>query len=149
MGTFALDIQKFAIETKQDIDSAVRVVVKRLAEEVDKRSPVGNPDIWKYPNAPEGYIGGHFRINNQYKFGSIPDSEIDGTDASGSTAMAAVVAGIYSAPVAGVHYIANNVPYAQRLEDGWSGQTNHAPEGIYGLSMLTVIGGLHKFGFKV
>lgn len=139
--TFSADLAKFAKKTNQNIDSAVREVVLSLAVQVDERSPVGNPDIWTPPGAPAGYVGGHFRANNQYRFGSLPINEVEGVDASGTTATAAVKAGVYSSPVAGVHYIANNVPYAMALENGHSTQ---APKGIYKLSMISVVGGLRR-----
>jgi len=153
--TFAADLTAFANARKLSIDNAVREVVTELHGEVDRRSPVGNRELWAsnmdratrgLPPQPEGYVGGHFRINNQYNFGSLPDSEVAGEDPSGSNSTAIAKAGIYSSPAAGVHYIANRVPYAMALENGHSTQ---APQGIYGLAMQTVVGQLHKFGFKV
>lgn len=147
MASFALDLQKYADKTKQSVGDAVREVVMTCATLVDERSPVGQPDIWLslHPSvdlktrkltrgaAPAGYLGGHFRMNNQYKFGSVPTGEVEGEDPSGAEAMAKIKAGVYAAPVAGMHYIANNVPYAMALENGHSTQ---APQGIYGLAAI-------------
>lgn len=151
MASFAASITAFAKKTNRTIDESVRVVVMELAREVDKRSPVGNKERWAanierasrgLPALPAGYVGGHFRANNQYHFGSLPLGEIDGTDKDGSRTLVSTHAGVYSAPTAGVHYIANNVPYAIALENGHSSQAPRAPEAVYGLAMMTVVGEL-------
>lgn len=133
--SFALDLTEYAKRTGARMDTIVRGVVMGLAERIDERSPVGNPSIWKFPDrAPPGYAGGHFRKNWQYKFGSAPTGEVDGVDGRGSrTALNAVLTGVQAAPGAGVHYLANNVPYAERLENGWSTQ---APGGMVGLAVV-------------
>lgn len=141
MGNFSADLKKFTERKKLDLDKAVREVVTELHAEVDRRSPVGNPDIWKPPGGPPGYVGGHFRANNQYKFGSVPTGEIDGVDPTGSNAVSVAKAGIYSAPAAGVHYIANNVTYSIPIEEGHSTQ---APQGVYKLAMMTIVGKLQN-----
>lgn len=144
--SFALDIQKYADKTKQSMGDAVREVVMTCATLVDERSPVGNREIWAVnidrasrglPPTPAGYLGGHFRMNNQYKFGSVPAGEVEGEDPSGAEAMAKVKVGVMAAPVAGMHYIANNVPYAIALENGHSTQ---APQGVYGLAAIDAAG---------
>lgn len=144
MGTFAIDISKWAEKTKQSIGDGVREVVMTAAANVDLRSPVGDSERWAdniarasrgLPALPEGYAGGHFRANNQYRFGSVPTGEIEGVDPDGSATLAAIRAGVYAAPIAGLHYIANNVPYARALENGHSTQ---APQGIYGLAAIDV-----------
>lgn len=150
MMAFEADIMKFAVETKQNIDSAVREIVLTLGAEVDKRSPIGNRELWAsniyrasrgLAPLPEGYVGGHFRANNQYGFGAKPSGEITGEDPSGKTTMNTLQAKIALAPAAGVHYIANNVPYAVALENGHSKQ---APQGIYRLAMMDVVNGIRR-----
>lgn len=145
MGTFAIDLAKYAETTKQSMGEAVREVVMTVATFVDERSPIGNKALWTtefidvanklgwIKDSGKGYIGGHFRANNQYQFGTPPTSEIEGTDASGEATMARIKAGVMSSPIAGMHYIANNVPYARALENGHSTQ---APQGIYGLAAI-------------
>lgn len=146
MGTFAIDLTAYAKRTGQKVDDAVREVVKECARQVDRRSPVGDSEKWAanisrasrgLAPLPKGYIGGHFRINNQYKFGSLPDGEVEGHDKNGAVAKTAMYAGIETSPAAGVHYIANNVPYAMALENGHS--RLQAPQGIYGLAMLDAV----------
>lgn len=145
MANFSASISEYAQRTKLGIDAAVKEVVTELHAEVDRRSPVGNPSLWK-GSAPFGYVGGHFRANNQYKFGSVPESEIPGVDASGANSTAAARSLIAAAPVVGVHYIANNVPYARALEEGHS--QVQAPQGVYRLALQSVANKLKSFGFK-
>lgn len=145
MGTFAIDLAKYAETTKQSMGEAVREVVMTAAAFVDERSPVGNRALWTsefmtaaaslgwIAEGAKGYIGGHFRANNQYQFGTPPTGEIAGTDESGEATMARIKAGVMTAPIAGMHYIANNVPYARALENGHSTQ---APQGIYSLAAI-------------
>jgi len=118
---------------------------KRIALEVFRRvifrSPVGNPSLWANPgSAPPGYVGGRFRGNWQISL-SLNSSETGNTDASGA---ATVAQGFGS--LAGVRdtrgrtiWIFNNVPYAQRLEQGWSSQ---APGGIVSVTLAEVEAGI-------
>lgn len=146
MGTFALDLAAYAKRTGQKVDDAVREVVKECARQVDRRSPVGNSELWAanisraargLPPLPKGYIGGHFRINNQYRFGIPPRNIVEGTDPTGTTALSAMVDSINASPAGGVHYVSNNVPYAEALENGHS--RVQAPQGIYGLAMVDAV----------
>jgi hypothetical protein len=140
--SFAINMSKWTEKTKQSIDHGVREVIFTVAGFVDERSPVGNRELWAdnisraergLPPRPAGYIGGHFRANNQYHFGAPPDNEVDGVDPDGGMTLAKIKAGVLSSPVAGIHWIANNVPYAMALENGHSKQQ---PEGIYKLAVM-------------
>lgn len=148
--TFEADITAYAKRTNQRIDSAVREIVMTVATAVDERSPVGKKELWAInidratrglPAIPKGYIGGHFRMNNQYRFGSVPSESVDGVDPSGGVALARIEAGLEASPAAGVHYIANTLPYAAALEFGHSSQ---APQGIYGLAAIDVASAINK-----
>lgn len=131
MGQFTVSLRNFADNTKGKIEYLIKDVVRELARNIDLRSPVGDASYWR-SKPPKGYLGGHYRANNQYKFGSYPDGEIDLIDPTGLVTMARVMADIDSAPVYGLHYIANNVPYNIRIEEeSWSRQ---APQGVYGLA---------------
>ena len=132
MSTFALDLAKFAEKAKERADEAVGSVVVGIAAELDRRSPVGDAKYWKHP-APKGYVGGHFRANWQLAIGSMPNGEVPGVDPTGASAQARIMAAIPDDASGRVYYLANNVPYAQRIEYGWSRQ---APEGLVGLTVL-------------
>ena len=88
-------------------------------------SPVGDPTTWLNP-APAGYVGGHFRRNWQISTGqTLP--ELDGVDTTaGAEPMARGKVIIEAAATSGRTFlrliIQNNVPYANRLAQGWSRQ---------------------------
>lgn len=128
-GVFSLQLQKFAEKAGARADEAVSRIVIASAAKIDARSPVGNPELWKHP-APAGYVGGHFRANWQLGINELPRNELPGVDASGGETQAKLVAEVPDKAAGNVYYIANNVPYALRLEYGWSSQ---APQGMVGL----------------
>jgi hypothetical protein len=69
---------------------------------------------------------GRFKGNWQVTYGVPAASVRDILDKSGAVS-GAEVAKVMSLPAGGVVYLANNLPYAQRLEYGWSKQ---APAGM-------------------
>lgn len=89
-------------------------------------SPVGDPRLWENPeSAPEGYVGGHFRRNWLVSIGGFNESEIEGQDANGAVTAAAGRREIdrWERRKLGTGLvIQNNVPYANRLAEGWSSQ---------------------------
>lgn len=79
--------------------------------------------------APKGYTGGRFRGNWQIGFDSAPQGAIDRIDKSGQETLAtngAILAGYRANEVSTIYFV-NNVPYAVRLEFGYSKQ---APRGM-------------------
>ena len=92
-------------------------------------SPVGNPDLWQNPaSAPPGYVGGHFRRNWQVSIGGFNSTEIEGEDQNGASTLAQAKGQIdrYEArrSAGPTLVIQNNVPYANRLANGWSVQAD-------------------------
>lgn len=132
MGSFTLDLQRFAEKCAERADDAVGNIVVRIAAELDKRSPVGDATYWKNP-PPAGYIGGHFRANWQLGVGAMPMGEVPGVDRTGEKTQGQIMAEIPEAAAGKVYYIANNTEYSQRIEHGWSRQ---APQGIVGLTVI-------------
>ena len=103
-----------------------------LLKSVVYKSPVGDATLWQSP-PPAGYVGGRFRGNWQLGVNNQPSGEVDNIDANGSSTLAAGMANIPTTNAAGnIYYITNNLPYAQRLENGWSSQ---APAGIVSLTV--------------
>lgn len=84
--------------------------------------------------APKGYTGGHFRANWDFGTGQAPSDQYDVIDATGAASRQRIQDGIGAAKlVGGKHYVVNNLPYAERLENGWSRQ---APNGMVGLTVV-------------
>jgi len=129
--SFALDIRKFVEKAKDRADIAVKGTVIGVAAKVDERSPVGDAKYWKHP-PPKGYVGGRFRGNWQLGVGSMPGGVLNRVDPTGSKVMAEIGAAIPADAAGKVYYLANNLPYAQRIENGWSRQ---APTGVVGLTV--------------
>jgi len=143
--SFLLDIKKFVVNVHNKSDAVVRRTVVGLANSIIMRSPVGLPEgggeggvpPWK-SKPPKGYSGGHFRANWQLGINSLPPGEIEGLDKTGEPTKARIQAGIPAKSAGKVYYIANNLDYAQVLENG---RTDHsgshqAPHGMVGLACV-------------
>jgi hypothetical protein len=132
MSDFAANISQFVARANGNVDAVVRKIILDIGTKIVMRSPVGDGDLWQSP-PPPGYVGGRFRANWQYTFGEPATQATDAIDASGSSAISAIQSGVGANNVAGLHYLSNNLPYAKRLEEGWSTQ---APSGMVGLTLV-------------
>jgi hypothetical protein len=126
-GSFSLDLRKFTEHTKSNADLAVRGLILRVGRGIDEKSPVGDASYWVKP-PPPGYAGGRFRANWQYSEGAPSTSYTSDVDPSGGATLAKLAAGIVPNPAGKVHYYVNNLPYARRIENGWSHR--QAPQGV-------------------
>lgn len=131
--SFSDDVNKFTKKTKTQGGNNVRKFVLKVAESLILKTPVGDPSRWKTKYKPLGYAGGTARANWQHGFHSFPLSFNDVQDKSGSRTLDAIRRNVFVAEPFQVHYIANNTPYIQRLEDGHSGQ---APNGMLKTTLL-------------
>ncbi len=87
------------------------------------RSPVGNPDNWQNPDsAPPGYVGGHFRRNWLVSIGGFNETELAGAEEPAAFTLGRGKNQInaWKRSRAARLVIQNNVPYANRLAQGWS-----------------------------
>jgi hypothetical protein len=107
---------------ESEIDDIARKTAFSVLTNVVLATPVGNPTLWKQPeSAPPGYVGGHARRNWQVGLRAPKNDELPGVDKSGTTAIAKG-RGTIDAYRKGKIYITNNVPYINRLNNGWSRQ---------------------------
>ena len=128
--SFAADVSRWCKETAPKTnEKIIKTVVMEVANRVIFRSPVGDPSVWQSP-PPPGYAGGRFRANWIYGFGSAPTNFSDAIDPSGAKTLGDIISRVATQKASGVHWIANNLPYAERIENGWSAQ---APQGVVGL----------------
>lgn len=132
MSTFALQLGEFAAKTKEKADLVVGRVVMGVATDLDMRSPVGDASYWKH-KPPKGYVGGRFRGNWQLGISSAPAGETGRIDPTGQDTLGAIVAEIPTKAAGLTFFLVNNVPYARRIEEGWSRQ---APQGLVGLAVV-------------
>lgn len=118
MADFASQIKAFAEQTQTKLNTAVRAAVLQVGASVVNLSPVGDDSHWK--EKPKDFAGGLFKGNWQYGLGSAPDGVFDTIDPSGQASLQRIAEAIPADAAGGVHYIVNNLPYAQALEDGTS-----------------------------
>jgi len=114
--TFSADIAKFVVQAKGNIDEAARRATILLAQGVILKSPVDT---------------GRFRGNWMFAAGAVPRQVLETVDPGGQTTLSRLVAQIGRTGAGGVTYLSNNLPYAVRLENGWSKQ---APQGMVRLT---------------
>lgn len=131
MGTFALDLKKFAESTKAKADDAVGGILIRVAAEIDRRSPVGDASYWQSP-PPKGYVGGRFRGSWSLGVDQLP-AGVETVDPSGAASQGRILAAIPEQASGKLYYLVNPVPYGPRIEQGWSRQ---APQGLVALTAM-------------
>ena len=132
MGPFELQLSEFARKTGEKADLAVGRIVVGVSAELDRRSPVGDGTYWKNP-PPKGYTGGRFRGNWQLGVGVVPAGETGAIDKTGAETQGRIIAAIPEKASGLIYTLVNNVPYARRIEEGWSRQ---APQGLVGLTVV-------------
>lgn len=118
MSKFTLDVRAFCEKAKKNPETVMRSVSIKLFSAVIKASPVDT---------------GRFRMNWQTSGPVIPSGLIAGVDVTGNKAVASATTFITNTPVWQEFTLTNNLPYAQRLEYGYSKQ---APSGMVRVNVL-------------
>ena len=132
--SFSVDLGNFSNVLEEKLKRLERSVLIGVGESVVERSPVGDPENWSVREPRDGYVGGRFRANWQYGLSVRPLGDLPDIDATGNVSKQRINAGAAAIYNAGnVHYITNNLPYAEALENGWSQQ---APNGMVELTVL-------------
>ena len=106
-----MSIQKWKEQFNRQIQATIKVAekvqveaAKVLLSNIERRTPIGRPELWKYP-APADYVPGQLRASWVM--------QIEGTGLQIKIT------------------IENGQPYAERVEKGWSTQ---APSGMMVIS---------------
>jgi hypothetical protein len=110
--SFTDDIRKFQQKTQLSMDVVLRKVVIDMTNSMVMMSPVDT---------------GRFRGNWMIGVGSPDTSTIEAVDKEGSTTIARITAATGEINAGGVVYITNSLPYARRLEYGWSDKAPSPP----------------------
>jgi len=113
--SFSRDIKKFGDKTKRAANNIFRGTALDLFGKIVKRTPVGNPDLWK-SKPPPGYTGGRLRGHWTATLNK-PSEAVDNGDDSQIT--------ISRAKIGDSIFIVNNLPYAGAVENGHSTQAPH------------------------
>ena len=130
MANFGIDLKALCDKYADRLDVVARKTVLDIGTSLVLKSPVGDPALWKH-KPPPGYVGGRFRANWQHGFNVTPSGVVDGVDPTGAGSIESIGARIDAQSPSGIHYFANNLPYANALEFGHSTQ---APGGMVGLT---------------
>lgn len=118
MSKFTLDIQAFVAKAKKNPETVMRAVSLKLFSAIIKASPVDT---------------GRFRGNWQTTGVTPATGLIAGVDPTGNKAVNSAATFITNAPGWDTFTLTNNLPYAERLEYGWSKQ---APTGIVRVNVI-------------
>lgn len=110
--SFALDVSKFVEKAKKNPEKVMRQVSIKLFSAIIKASPVDT---------------GRFRMNWMASGGTPASRVTDATDKSGNIATGNATSFVLKAADWREFTLTNSLPYAQRLEYGWSQQ---APQGM-------------------
>lgn len=132
--TFTVDLNRAIGNLKKNKDKIVRGTLLDLSRLIIKDTPVGNPELWAQSSlpAPAGYVGGSLRAGWNASFGSPDLSKSGKVDKNGAATISKVSNKIGSYVAGSTFYLANPLPYAYRVEYGWSKQ---APQGMVRLNI--------------
>lgn len=159
MGSFALDLSRFADKAgKVTVDKIQKVAMEAFGR-VIMRSPVGNPDLWTAEFKAVGeslgwfdknYTGGRFRANWGVQIGAPWAGTIEAKDPTpvGDKSGPTVAAAEWKASEwngVGSIFLSNNLPYAIPLEYGHSKQ---APGGMVRVTIAELQGGAAEAAVK-
>lgn len=127
--SFEREMRAAELKITDACEKSIRATALQLFTQVIERTPVGNPDGWKSPGPP-GYIGGTARGNWRTAIGQVNTQEVGlrpESQAIGEVNMAAA-----RFTLADTMHLSNNLPYIERLENGYSQQ---APAGMVSVSV--------------
>ena len=116
--SFTLDVKAFCEKAKKNPETVMRSVSLKLFSAIIKASPVDT---------------GRFRGNWQTTGVTPATGLIAGVDPTGNKAVNSAATFITNAPGWDTFTLTNNLPYAERLEYGWSKQ---APTGIVRVNVI-------------
>lgn len=107
-------------------EKTVRATAIEFFSRIVIRTPVGNPTTWK-GTAPAGYVGGRLRANWQATINQPAQGDVNNVDPSGNGSTGRIEGVLGNYKLGQTAYLANNLPYAARVENGWSQQR---PQGM-------------------
>lgn len=125
-GSFAADLTNFLRHCDGNIDKAHRMAVVLVAQGTVMGSPVDT---------------GRFRAN--WQFGKVlPQGTLDQVDKTGAATIARMAGQVTSVKAGGEVWIVNNLPYAGKLEYGYSLQ---APNGTVRITLANLPAALEQY----
>jgi hypothetical protein len=132
--TFARTVGRWARRTDEKARLAARLTTLDVLDRLILKTPVGDPSNWQSVLAggrpPPGYVGGRARGNWQTTVGAPATTALGLRDKSAVRAEGEAVVAAWDGE--GSAFITNNLPYIERLEEGWSTQ---APAGMVAVTV--------------
>lgn len=125
----AEDVTAWAKRTKQKRSDVVTAVVIDLSTAIIDRIPIGDVSLWK-SSPPKGYRPGTMVNSWHSSIGPIGAMTVRSPNTTGAASLANLAAVAPFAP-GKIFNFATPVPYARRIEFGWSSQ---APAGMVRLT---------------
>ena len=126
-----IDPAKWAAKTEDKLDLTVRQIALDMFSKVILRSPVDT---------------GRFMGNWLVGVGSIPSETIELNDKTGIATVNKTAAAVAGVKAGDVITLVNNLPYAERLEDGYS---DKAPYGMVALTIQEFESVVAKIGLEL
>lgn len=124
--SFAKDLDKISLNLKGYAEEMVRGTLFALSSRIIKESPVDT---------------GRFRGNWQASVNTPNKGKLQRKDKSGAASINEVSSIVMSLDMGQTFYLTNNLPYARRLEYGYSKQ---APSGMLRINVMRVQSELEK-----
>ena len=124
--SFAKDLDKISLNLKGYAEEMVRGTLFALSSRIIKESPVDT---------------GRFRGNWQASVNTPKKGKLQRKDKSGAASINEVSSIVMSLDMGQTFYLTNNLPYARRLEYGYSKQ---APSGMLRINVMRVQSELEK-----
>ena len=131
MGSFANQVRGFERKTARKMDLAVRKIALEMFRRIILKSPV---------------LSGRFRGNWQLAIGSVPNGTLELDDKTGTATIAKGAATVMGINAGDTIYFANNLPYARRLEEGYS---QKAPNGMVALTIQEFQSVVSRIGIEL
>lgn len=122
MAGWSIPPTAFIDQIESDLSKQARIIAMALLGEIVMRSPVDT---------------GRFRGNTMVSIGAPVFANTDKVDKDGSATISAGLAALTGLKPYSVIYIQNNLPYAERLENGHSKQAP-GKNAIFGISFTGV-----------
>ena len=131
MAGFAQQVKAFGNRASSDMVLVVRKIALEMFQRVILRSPVDT---------------GRFRGNWQVRVGGVATGTLQLDDPSGAAAVSSAQAAALGLQPGQSISLVNNLPYAQRLENGYSAQ---APAGMVSLTVQDFQQIVRKMGLEL
>ena len=131
MGSFADQMKAWERKAERKMDLAVRKIALEMFRRIILKSPVDT---------------GRFRGNWHLAIGSVPEGTLELDDKTGTATIAKGAATAMGFNAGETIFFANNLPYARRLEEGYSQQ---APNGMVALTIQEFQSVVSRIGIEL